>query len=91
MAWQKASGYNRRAKVEAAIGRRKQVIGGGLRSRMDECPASEVNVAADVLNRMLQLARTMPASSDPNRDWDRCVDTFDPCTTLAPGSWLDAV
>jgi hypothetical protein len=31
-AWQKATGYDRRAKVEAAIGRRKQVIGDGLRS-----------------------------------------------------------
>ncbi len=33
MAWRKASGYNKRAKVEAAIGRWKQVIGDGLRSR----------------------------------------------------------
>jgi hypothetical protein len=57
MAWQKASGYNRRAKVEAAIGRWKQVIGDGLRSRMDECRASEVNVAVGVLNRMLELGR----------------------------------
>jgi hypothetical protein len=32
MAWQKASGYSRRAKVEAAIGRWEQVIGHGLRS-----------------------------------------------------------
>jgi hypothetical protein len=32
MAWQKASGYNKRAKIEAAIGRSKQVIGDGLRS-----------------------------------------------------------
>ena len=57
MAWQKASGYNRRAKVEAAIGRWKQLIGDGLRSRMDECRASEVNVAVGVLNRMLELGR----------------------------------
>jgi len=55
--WQKASGYNRRAKVEAAIGRWKQVIGGGLRSRMDKCRATEVNVAVHVLNRMLELGR----------------------------------
>lgn len=57
MAWQKASGYNRRAKIEAAIGRWKQVIGDGLRSRLDECRATEVNVAADVLNRMLEFGR----------------------------------
>ncbi len=31
-AWQKASGYTRRARAEAAIGRFKQVIGDGLRS-----------------------------------------------------------
>jgi hypothetical protein len=30
-AWQKASGYNKRAKVEASIGRWKHVIGDGLR------------------------------------------------------------
>jgi len=35
MAWQNASGYNSRAKVEAAIGQWKQVIGDGLRSRID--------------------------------------------------------
>jgi hypothetical protein len=32
MGWQKASGYNWRALVEAGIARRKCVIGGGLRS-----------------------------------------------------------
>ena len=32
MGWQKASGYNWRALVEADIARRKCVIGGGLRS-----------------------------------------------------------
>jgi hypothetical protein len=35
-AWQKASGYTMRARVEAAIGRFKQVIGDGLRSHTDE-------------------------------------------------------
>jgi len=57
MAWQKSSGYNRRAKVEAAIGRWKQVIGDGLRSRIDEHRATEVEVAVHVLNRMLDLGR----------------------------------
>jgi hypothetical protein len=62
MAWQKVSGYNSRAKVEAAIGRWKQVIGDGrpstrgrVRSGMDECRVTEVNVAVDVLHRMLEL------------------------------------
>jgi transposase len=57
MAWQKASGYNRRAKVEAAIGRWKQLIGDGLRSRIDERRVTEVNVAVHVLNRMQELGR----------------------------------
>jgi hypothetical protein len=57
MAWQRASGYNRRAKVEAAIGRWKQVIGDGLRSRMDDRRTTEVDVAVHVLNRMLELGR----------------------------------
>jgi hypothetical protein len=57
MAWQTASGYNRRAKVEAAIGRWKQVIGDGLRSRMDGRRATEVDVAVHVLNRMLEFGR----------------------------------
>jgi hypothetical protein len=56
-AWQKASGYSRRAKVEAAIGRRKQVIGDGLRSRIDARRATEVEVAVHVLNRMSALGR----------------------------------
>src|ERR1700709_104772 len=57
MAWQKASGYNKRAKVEAAIGRWKQVIGDGLRSRIDERRVTEVNLAVNVLNRMRELGR----------------------------------
>jgi hypothetical protein len=57
MAWQQASGYNKRAKVEAAIGRWRQVIGDGLRSRVDECRATEVDVVVHALNRMLELGR----------------------------------
>jgi hypothetical protein len=57
MAWQKATGYNRRAKVEAAIGRWKQVIGDRLRSRIDESRATEVSVSVHLLNRMLALGR----------------------------------
>ena len=55
--WQRASGYNKRARVEAAIGRWKQVIGDGLRSRIVERRVTEVNVAFNVLNRMLELGR----------------------------------
>ncbi len=56
-AWQKASGYTKRARAEAAIGRFKQVIGDGLRSRTDRRRATEVDVAVHALNRMLELGR----------------------------------
>ena len=56
-AWQKASGYTKQAHAEAAIGRFKQVIGDGLRSRTDQRRATEVNVAVHALNRMLELGR----------------------------------
>jgi len=56
-AWQNASGYTKRARAEAAIGRFKQVIGDGLRSRTDERRATEMNVAVHALNRMLELGR----------------------------------
>ena len=57
MAWQRASGYARRALVEVAIARWKQVIGDGLRAHTDERRATEVEVAAHTLNRMLELGR----------------------------------
>ena len=58
-AWQKASGYTRRARVEAAMSRFKQVIGDGLRSRTDRRRATEVDVAVHALNRMLELGRSI--------------------------------
>ena len=57
MGWQKASGYNWRALVEADIGRWKRVIGHALRSQTDKRQATEVALAVDVLNRMLALGR----------------------------------
>jgi len=58
-AWQKASGYTKRARAETAIGRFKQVIGDGLRSQTDERRATEVNVAVHALNRMLEFGRSI--------------------------------
>lgn len=55
MYWQKISGYNRRSKVEAAIGRYKRVMGDALRPREDA--RREVKIAVKVLNRMLELGR----------------------------------
>jgi hypothetical protein len=57
MGWQKASGYNISALVEADISRFKRVIGGALHSRTDERRAAEVAVTVSVLNRMLELGR----------------------------------
>jgi hypothetical protein len=56
-AWQRASGYTKRARAEAAIGRWKQVIGDRLRAHTDERRATEVDVAVYVLNRMHELGR----------------------------------
>ena len=57
MAWQKAAGYNWRALVEADISRFKRVIGNGLRSRTDRRRATEIAIAVNALNRMLELGR----------------------------------
>jgi hypothetical protein len=56
-AWQMASGYTKRARAEATIGCYKRVIGDGLRSHTDERQATEMDVAVQVLNRMLELGR----------------------------------
>jgi len=57
MGWQRASGYNGRARIEATMGRFKGMIGDGLRSRTDQRRATEVEVAVHALNRMLELGR----------------------------------
>jgi hypothetical protein len=56
-AWQRASGYTKRARAETAIGRYKRVIGDGLRSHTEERRATEVAIAVHVLDRMLHLGR----------------------------------
>ena len=57
MSWPTASGYNRRARVEATMNRWKQVIGDKLRAHTDERRATKVAVAVHALNRMLDLGR----------------------------------
>jgi len=57
MRWQKVSGYHWRALVEADMSRFKRVIGDVLRSRTDRRRATEVAIAVDALNRMLELGR----------------------------------
>src|SRR4029077_12032251 len=53
MGWQRVSGYNWRALVEADIGRYKRVIGNALRSRTEGRQMTEVAIAVASLNRML--------------------------------------
>ena len=57
MGWQRVSGYNWRALVEADIGRYKRVIGDALRSRTEGRQMTEVAIAIATLNRMLELGR----------------------------------
>ena len=57
MGWQKAAGYNRRALVEASISRYKRVIGDALRFRTVSRQATEVAIAVNTLNRMLECGR----------------------------------
>ena len=57
MGWQRASGYNWRALVEADIGRFKRVIGDALRSKSDRRRATEIAIAIRVMNRMLEFGR----------------------------------
>jgi hypothetical protein len=84
-AWQNASGYTKRARAEAGIGRFKQVIGGELRLRMDERRATEVNVAVHALNRMLESGRPhlRPYRLTSSGVWGECARTPAPCNTLA--------
>ena len=57
MGWQRASGYGWRALVESDVSRWKRVIGDGLRSQTDGRQTTEAAIAANVLNRMLELGR----------------------------------
>ena len=57
MGWQKTSGYNKRARAEAMIGRYKPVVGDILRSRTDQRRMTEVTIAVSALNRMLEFGR----------------------------------
>jgi len=56
-AWQGSSGCTKRVRTKAEIGRFKQVIGDGLRSRTDRRRATGVDVAVHAVNRMLELGR----------------------------------
>ena len=53
--WKTQSGYHQQARVENAFYRYKQLIGGRLRSRNIVAQATEVRLAINVLNRMIDL------------------------------------
>ncbi|MCW2239565.1 IS5 family transposase [Azospirillum canadense] len=57
MTWQRTSGYNKRAGVEAAIARCQQVIGDRLRAHSDDGRHTELIIAGNLLNHMFGLAR----------------------------------
>ena len=85
MGWQKASGYNWRALVEAGIGRWKRVIGDALRSQTDARQATEMAVAVHVLNRMLEMERPncIRTASDRSRQQSLRSPTV-PCNKVHP-------
>lgn len=55
--WQRATGYGWRTLIESDNSRWKRVIGDGLRSQADGRQRTEVAIAANALNRMLDLGR----------------------------------
>jgi Transposase DDE domain len=57
MAWQRATEYGRRSLAETAVGRYKAIIGPKLRARSLPAQQGEVAVAAEVLNRMIRVAK----------------------------------
>src|ERR671921_757811 len=57
MAWQRATGYGRRSLAETAVGRYKGIIGPKLRARVLPAQQGEVAIAAEVLNRMIRVAK----------------------------------
>ena len=55
--WKKTSGYHKQARAENGFSRFKRIIGRTLRARCEEGQNLEVQIAADVLNRMSSLGR----------------------------------
>jgi len=53
--WKKRSGYHQQGRFENAFYRYKKMIGGRLRGRNYAVQATEVGLAINVLNRMLEL------------------------------------
>ena len=57
VAWQSASGYNQRSRVETLMGRWKAIIGPKLKARSFAAQTTEANIGVRVLNKMTELGR----------------------------------
>ena len=57
MGWQRASGCNQRALVEATISRYKRIIGPELRSRDPAGQETEAMIGVDILYQMFEVGR----------------------------------
>lgn len=57
LAWQTATGYGKRARVETTMGRYKELIGPRLRARDPAAQQTEVTIGVAVLNRMLAAGK----------------------------------
>ena len=57
MAWQAATGYSQRSRVETQMGRLKIVIGPKLKARSFPGKITEVKLGQKVLNKMTELGR----------------------------------
>ena len=57
MAWQTATGYNQRSRIETQMGRWKSVIGPKLKFRSFSRQITEVQLGRKVLNTMTALGR----------------------------------
>ncbi|MEP3298105.1 MAG: transposase, partial [Pseudoruegeria sp.] len=57
IAWQKATGYNQRSRVETLMGRWKGIVGPKLRARAFGNQKTEAKIGVWVLNRMTGLGR----------------------------------
>jgi len=82
MAWRKASGYNQRAKAEAAINRFKQVIGGRLRAQTGAGQRTEILIGVNALNRMLGFTRRSTFAFVRPATETVFLRRSPPCTTL---------
>jgi hypothetical protein len=91
MDWQRASGHNWRALVEADIGRYKRVIGDALRSWTEGRQTTKVAIAVASLNRILELGRPRARSLRMNvmrwADFARLlIRPTKPASTRAPAA-----